>query len=40
MSNFEDEGSTLWDLQSFSYNDVFDGERNALISLHLVRPEW
>ena len=30
--NFEDEGSTLWDLQSFSYNDVFDGERSALIS--------
>lgn len=30
--NFEDEGSTLWDVDTFSTNDVLDGLRSAMIA--------
>lgn len=30
--NFEDEGSTLWDVSTFSTTDVLDGARSALIA--------
>ena len=30
--NFEDEGSSLWDVEAWSTTDVFDGARSALIA--------
>lgn len=30
--NFEDEGSTLWDVETFSTTDVFDGARSAMLA--------
>ncbi|MFA6721379.1 MAG: CapA family protein, partial [Candidatus Cloacimonadaceae bacterium] len=30
--NFEDEGSTLWDVDTWSTTDVFDGARSAMIA--------
>ncbi len=30
--NFEDEGSSLWDVETFSTTDVFDGARSAMIA--------
>lgn len=32
FGNFEDEGSTLWDVETFSTTDVFDGARSAMIA--------
>ncbi len=39
FGNFEDEGSTLWDVPEFSDSDVFDGLRSAMLQPSLGQTQ-